>query len=137
MPQIRRATLADHEAIYAIWEEARLRTVDQQEWDTLIASPAAIVLVAEEEGAIEGAIVASFDGWRAYIYHVAVVPGSRRRGVAQQLFEAAHEHLTSVGTHLVYVMVELNNDSGQALLKSMDYHSEGDIAMVHELAPRE
>ena len=136
MAQIRRATLADHEHIYALWEEARLRTVDLREWDTLLASPAAIVLVAEEEGAVEGAIVASFDGWRAYIYHVAVIPASRRRGVAQQLFAAAHEHLESLGTHIVYVMVNAENDAGLALLRSMDYASEGDVAMMHELTPR-
>jgi ribosomal protein S18 acetylase RimI-like enzyme len=133
MAQVRRATLADHEHIYALWEEARLRTVDLREWDTLLASPAAIVLVAEEEGAVEGAIVASFDGWRAYIYHVAVVPGRRRRGVAQALFAEAHAHLAREGNRIVYVMVNEDNSGGLGLLGSLGYQSHGDVMMVNYL----
>lgn len=135
MANIRRATLDDHEAICALWEESRLPTVEQREWTTLIANQSSVVLVAEEEGAIEGAIVVSSDGWRAYVYHVAVIPGSRRRGLAKQLFEASHTFLTEQGTHLIYVLVQQDNDAGLALLRSMGYSSEGDIAMVHQLAP--
>ena len=134
MLDIRRAVLGDHERIAALWEESRLRTVDLAEWDTLITAPAAVVLVAEEEDALAGAIVASFDGWRAYIYHVAVIPGHRRRRVAQALFQAAHEYLAQHGERLVYVMVNAENEAGIALLRSMHYVSEGDIAMVHELS---
>ena len=47
--EFRRATLHDHERIQALWDESRLDTVDEHEWDTLITSPGAIVLVAEEE----------------------------------------------------------------------------------------
>lgn len=131
--EFRRATLQDHERIQALWDEARLETVDEHEWDTLIASPGAIVLVAEEEGALVGAIVATFDGWRAYIYHVAVVPGRRRRGVAKALFEEAHAHLALAGNRIVYVMVDDENEPGLALLNSIGYRLHGDIVMVNEL----
>lgn len=131
--EFRRATLHDHERIQALWDESRLDTVDEHEWDTLITSPGAIVLVAEEEGALVGAIVATFDGWRAYVYHVAVVPGRRRRGVAKSLFEEAQAHLAREGNRIVYVMVNDENEGGMALLHSLGYRQQGDIVMVNEI----
>jgi ribosomal protein S18 acetylase RimI-like enzyme len=131
--EFHRATLQDHERIQALWDESRLDTVDEHEWDTLITSPGAIVLVAEEEGALVGAIVATFDGWRAYIYHVAVVPGRRRRGVAKALFDEAHAHLAREGNRIVYVMVNDENEAGNALLNSLGYRAHGDIVMANEL----
>lgn len=131
--EFRRATLHDHERIQALWDESRLETVDEHEWDTLIASPGAIVLVAEEEGALVGAIVATFDGWRAYVYHVAVVPGRRRRGVAKALFAEAQAHLAREGNRIVYVMVHEENEGGMALLHSLGYRQQGDIVMVNEI----
>jgi ribosomal protein S18 acetylase RimI-like enzyme len=136
MAQVRRATLADHEHIYALWEEARLRTVDLREWDTLLASPAAIVLVAEEEGAVEGAIVASFDGWRAYIYHVAVSPRHRREGVGHDLMEEAEQYLVSAGARFVYVMVHEENTEGLALVGANGYLPDGDLVLTKPLASR-
>ncbi len=131
--EFRRATLRDHERIQALWNESRLETVDEDEWDTLITSPGAIALVAEEEGAMVGAIVATVDGWRAYVYHVAVVPARRRRGVAQGLFAEAHAHLARAGNRIIYVMVNEENDAGMALLRSLGYRTQGDIVMVHQL----
>ncbi|MCY4616691.1 MAG: GNAT family N-acetyltransferase [Chloroflexi bacterium] len=131
--EFRRATLHDHERIQALWDESRLDTVDEHEWDTLITSTGAIVLVAEEEGALVGAIVGTFDGWRAYVYHVAVVPGRRRRGVAKALFEEAQAHLAREGNRIVYVMVNEENEGGMALLHSLGYRQQGDIVMVNEI----
>ena len=131
--EFRRATLHDHERIQALWDESRLDTVDEHEWDTLITSPGAIVLVAEEEGALVGAIVATFDGWRAYVYHVAVVPGRRRRGVAKALFDEAHTHLAREGNRIIYVMVNDENEGGMSLLNSLGYREQGDIVMVTEI----
>ncbi len=131
--EFRRAKLQDHERIQALWDESRLETVDEEEWDTLIASPGAIVLVAEEEDALIGAIVATFDGWRAYVYHVAVVPARRHRGVAKALFEEAHSHLAREGNRIVYVMVNEENEGGLALLRSLGYGEHGDIVLSNQL----
>ena len=44
-------------------------------------------LVAVENQIIIGAILVGFDGRRAYIYHTAVHPSYRRRGIARKLVE--------------------------------------------------
>ena len=91
------------------------------------------MLVAEEEDALVGAIVATFDGWRAYIYHVAVVPGRRRRGIAKALFDEAHSHLARDGNRIAYVMVNEENDAGMTLLHSLGYSEQGDVVLSNQL----
>ncbi len=119
--EIRLATSADHETIAALWEESRLPTVDIEEWDSLIASPNAMILLAEHEGALSGAVVASFDGWRAYIYHIAVVPGRRRTGVAEALMREAEARLRDLGARGILTLVNKANAPGLALTRSLGF----------------
>lgn len=119
--EIRPATSADHETIAALWEESRLPPVDIEEWDSLIASPNAMILLGEHEGALSGAVVASFDGWRAYIYHIAVVPGRRRTGVAVALMQEAEARLRALGARGILTLVNEANAPGLALTRSLGY----------------
>ena len=119
--EIRLATSADHETIAALWEESRLPSVDLEEWDSLIASPNAMILLAEHEGALSGAVVASFDGWRAYIYHIAVVPGRRRGGVAVALMQEAEARLRALGARGILTLVNEANEPGLGLTRSLGY----------------
>lgn len=119
--QIRLATSDDHETIAALWEESRLPAVDIEEWDSLIASPNAMILLAEHEEALSGAVVASFDGWRAYIYHIAVVPGRRQTGVAAALMQEAEVRLRDLGARGILTLVHESNGPGLALTKSLGY----------------
>jgi ribosomal protein S18 acetylase RimI-like enzyme len=119
--QIRPATLDDHETIAALWEESRLPTVALEEWDSLIGSPNAMILLAEDEGALSGAVVASFDGWRAYIYHIAVVPGRRQTGVASTLMREAEERLQALGARGIFTMVHETNAAGLRLTGALGY----------------
>lgn len=119
--QIRLAKSADHETIAALWEESRLPTVDIEEWDSLIASPNAMILLAEHEEALSGAVVASFDGWRAYIYHIAVVPGRRQGGVAAALMREAEMRLRALGARGILTLVHETNAPGLALTASLGY----------------
>jgi ribosomal protein S18 acetylase RimI-like enzyme len=119
--QIRLATLDDHETIAALWEESRLPAVAIEEWDSLIVSPNAMILLAEDEGALSGAVVASFDGWRAYIYHIAVVPGRRQTGVAATLMREAERRLEELGARGIFTMVNETNEAGLRLTRSLGY----------------
>jgi ribosomal protein S18 acetylase RimI-like enzyme len=119
--QIRLATLDDHETIAALWEESRLPTVALEEWDSLIASPNAMVILVEDEGALAGAVVASFDGWRAYIYHIAVVPGRRHTGIASMLIHEAESRLQALGARGIFTMVHEENTAGLALTARAGY----------------
>ena len=130
MTDIRRAQSADHDALIDLWIDAGLGRASEEEWNALIAHPAAVVLVAADEGEVVGSAIASFDGWRAYIYHVAVAEDRRHGGVAKALMQEAEDHLFREGAASIYVMVHQDNTAGLALSGAMGYLPEGDLVLV-------
>jgi ribosomal protein S18 acetylase RimI-like enzyme len=99
----------------------------------VLTGNSATPLVAEDGGRIIGAAVASFDGWRAYIYHVAVAPEARRQGIARELMDASEERLRQRGARRVYALVNGDNTAGLALAAVSGYMPEGDVVMEKEL----
>jgi ribosomal protein S18 acetylase RimI-like enzyme len=87
---IRPANAADVETVLAIWRETNLErsiTDEPESLRTLLARDPAALLVAEADGRIVGTLIAAFDGWRATMYRLAVLPEYRRRGIAAALVQ--------------------------------------------------
>jgi ribosomal protein S18 acetylase RimI-like enzyme len=114
---IRRATADDAAALLALWERAHSTpsTTDNAAAVTrVIETPAARVFVAEEDGVIVGSIIATFDGWRANVYRMAVDPGHRRQGIALELAGRATEWFREVDARRVTALVEADRPEAQA-----------------------
>lgn len=133
MWQIRRAQDSDRDPVLRLWDTVGLGRTTDDEWSAITTGDRNTVLVAEENGAIVGAGVATYDGWRAYIYHVAVAPDQRQRGIARALMAEAEQHLVRQGARRVYALVNEDNTAGLALCAGSGYEPEGDIAFVKEL----
>ena len=133
MPQIRCAQRSDHDAAIQLWRDAGLGTMTEQEWNAVVASPTSILLVADKGDEIVGAAIGAFDGWRAYVYHVAVDPAHRRHGLAKSLMAEAEAQLANAGAQCVFAMVHGDNTDGLALATVMGYEPEGDVVLVKEL----
>ena len=133
MAEIRRASRGDREAVLRLWEEAGLGATDDQQWTSITEGQGTTLLVAEENGAVVGSAVAAFDGWRAYIYHVAVAPSHQGRGLAKLLMAHSESHLKALGAPRTYVLVSESNAAGFALSAAMGFEPEGDVALVKQI----
>jgi len=129
---IRKMAIDDYDKIYALWLSCRgmgLNDIDdsregiarylQRNPDTCFA--------AEEEGEILGAIMAGHDGRRGYIYHTAVHPDSRRRGIGRMLAEAALEALRECGISKVALVAFGRNEAGNAFWEKMGFSERTDL----------
>ncbi len=134
--EIRPADAAERDRIQAIWDEAGLGRTAPDEWDALMSGDTAVVLVAVDDQDIVGTAIAAFDGWRAYIYHVAVAGTHRRKGIGHQLMDAAEQYLLSTGARHVFVMVNDENTEALALVGATGYIPEGEIVLTKRLATR-
>ena len=134
MSRIRVAHPADHDPAMRIWSESGLAEMTAAEWRSTLQTPTSVLLVAEEAGALVGTAVAAFDGWRAYIYHVAVTPSHRGHGVGKALMGEAETWLARVGARRIFVTVHEENPGGLALATVMGYDLEGEVVAVKELA---
>lgn len=121
MAEIRLATLQDGTALLALWADAGLEPMRAAEYEALVSHETTTVLLAEEEAAIVGGATASFDGWHAQIYHVAVVEPLRHRGLAKELMGAAESALRELGARSIHVAVAHDNPGGLALSYAMGY----------------
>ena len=77
--------------------------------------------------------MAGFDGVRGWIYHLAVSPESRRRGVGTQLVRAAETGLSKLGCPKVNIQVRASNDEVIAFYKGLGFAVEERVSMGRRL----
>lgn len=75
----------------------------------LLAFDPDALVVAEQDGAVIGTVIAAFDGWRGGVYRLAVLPDQRGRGVARGLVDEAVERLRARGAVRLAAIVEADS----------------------------
>lgn len=109
---IRSAVPAEAEAVLRLWAAAGAEpshTDDVRSLRRLVEHDPSALLVAEEDGAIVGSVIAGFDGWRGSIYRLVVEPSRRRSGLGQRLLRSAESRLTAKGAvRLQAIVMETN-----------------------------
>jgi len=130
--QFRLFTIADYDALLALWQAAALDhrpsgrdSREAMARETLRAS--AHILLAELQGRVIGSVLASHDGRRGWINRLAVHPDFRHRGLARQLTTRAESWLKDQGLGILVCLIEEENHSSRALFQSMNYVEHGDI----------
>lgn len=129
---IRLMLQSDYKAVYALWLSCRgmgLNNLDDSEEGVarFLARNPATCFVAEENGGIVGAILTGSDGRRGYIYHTAVSPEHRRRGVARALVNAALKALRELGIHKAALVVFAANKDGNAFWEKLGFTERNDL----------
>ena len=119
--EVRPAEVAEQAKVQALWEACGLAAAAPDEWEALLGGDTSAVLLAVEGNELLGTAIASSDGWRAYIYHVAVHPARRAEGLGHWLMGRAEQYLLSAGARYVYVTVQQENTEGLALAASQGY----------------
>jgi len=106
---IRRAGAEDIARVLALWQEAGATpkpTDTPGDLARLLVSPQAVLLLAEADGRVVGAVIGGWDGWRGNIYRLAVAPELRRRGIAGALVGEADRALAALGARRITALVE-------------------------------
>jgi ribosomal protein S18 acetylase RimI-like enzyme len=128
--ELRAGGVADVDAVMALWAVAAEndgRPADRREMvEALVARDPEALLLALEDGALVGSLIAGWDGWRFHLYRLAVHPDHRRRGIGAALLDAAHERFVKLGATRVDAMVLDANDLGAAIWQSAGYTRQDD-----------
>lgn len=83
--------------------------------------------VAINDKEIVGVIICGHDGRRGYIYHTAVKPSERNRGIGKSLLKAAIEELEKDGINKVALVVFSKNELGNKFWESCGFTSREDL----------
>jgi ribosomal protein S18 acetylase RimI-like enzyme len=92
-----------------------------------------LLLVGVLDEALIGAVMAGFDGVRGWIYHLAVAPEVRRRGIATLLVRAAESGLRKLGCTKVNLQVRATNGEVVAFYRHLGYAIEERVSMGRRL----
>ncbi|MFJ8013595.1 GNAT family N-acetyltransferase [Streptomyces sp. NPDC096339] len=125
--RIRTAVPADAENVLAFWKEAAEGTSITDDLDgvtRLVTRDPEALILAESDGLLVGSVIAGWDGWRASLYRLAVLPSHRRRGIAGTLLEAAERRFTAVGGRRGDAMVLEANTRAHLVWAAAGYHRE-------------
>ncbi len=126
-PLLREFTMADYEAVDRLWRGAGLwmRPSDAVEQVALkLTRDPDLFLVACAGEVVVGVAMGGWDGRRAYIYHLAVDPPWRRRGVADRLMDELEERFRAKGALKAKLQITAGNDASVAFFAARGYRPE-------------
>jgi ribosomal protein S18 acetylase RimI-like enzyme len=137
-PVIRPIADADVGAVQALWTAV---FPDTRTWN----QPAAylprkramgddLLLIAERDGGVAGAVALGWDGVRGWIYHLAVEPAARRLGVGSALMRAAEAELQARGCPKINLQIMPHNQDVVRFYARLGYVEEPRISMGKALA---
>lgn len=130
--------LADYDAAFSLWQGAEGIEIcegdSREEISAYLERNPRLSRVAEIDGTAVGVALCGHDGRRGWIYHLAVAPACRRRGVAKLLVNECIAALRAIGIRRAIILVAGDNPQGhQFWLRNGWEDIEGAIAMSHDI----
>ena len=118
-------------AVLGLWQQARSphATTPERLEDVqrLLTQAPGSVLVAEMDGVVVGALIATWDGWRGNMYRLAVRNEDRRRGVGSALVRTGEQYLRLQGASRVTALVAYEDEVAAAFWESAGYLQDREI----------
>ncbi|MFH8837883.1 GNAT family N-acetyltransferase [Streptomyces sp. NPDC017868] len=123
--KIRAAVTDEAEAVLAFWQESAEGTSISDDvrgvTRLLERDPEALLLATLPDGRIVGSVIAGWDGWRASLYRLAVLPSHRRQGISTALLRAAEDRFAALGGRRADAMVLVANETAHAAWGAAGY----------------
>lgn len=123
----------DYSQVYALWLSCKgigLNNADDSQDGInkfLLRNPDTC-FVAEENSEIAGAIMAGNDGRRGYIYHTAVSPIYRRKGIGTALVRETLNALSKLGISKTALVVFDRNEDGNSFWEKQGFTVREDLS---------
>ena len=88
-----------------------------------------LFLVGELNGKVVATVLGGYDGFRGWIYHLAVAPTCQRTGLASVIMETIQNKLKSMGCIKINIQVRAGNSDIVNFYKSLGYKIEDHISL--------
>lgn len=124
MTGIREFREQDYDAVLRVWRAAGLTIKPSDslpELRKLVERNPGTFLVAEEEGTVVGTVIGAWDGRRAWVYHLAVLPSARGRGMGRMLMEEVERRIRAVGATKLNLLIEPDNAGVADFYRKLGY----------------
>ena len=123
-------TMDDFPVLHVLWQrgDLGLRPSDGPETTLLkLQRDPELFLVARDAGGrVVGTVMGGWDGRRAYVYHLAMLPERRRQGIADALMDALEERFRRLGALKAKTQILMDNEASRAFFSRRGYLREDD-----------
>ena len=118
-------TMDDYPVVHVLWQRGDLwmRPSDGPDATLLkLTRDAGLFLVARDAGGRPiGTVMGGWDGRRAYVYHLTVLPERRRQGIADALMDELEERFRRLGALKAKTQILTDNESSRAFFSRRGY----------------
>ncbi len=121
---IQEYTVKDYEGVIRLWISCGLIKNDSQATREEISAflSRGIFLVSKGDAdRVIGSVMGGWDGWRGWIYKLAVAGEERRKGIATRLLTEIAGRLHASGATIIRAYVENQNGASLSLFRKMGY----------------
>ena len=113
--RIRAYQPADAQALVDLWQQVLPHAAPHNDphlsLENKLKAADGLLLVAELEGQLVGAVMGGYDGHRGWLYSLAVLPHARRQGVGTALCRSMEQLLRDCGCLKVNLQVRSANSA--------------------------
>jgi ribosomal protein S18 acetylase RimI-like enzyme len=121
---VRRFAAADEAGVIALWSDVFADDPPHNEPRAMLARKVAhddLIFVAHDGERVVGTVLGGYDGVRGWIYHLAVTPSERRRGIATMLVHEVEQALVALGCIKINLQVRATNLAVVAFYEKLGY----------------
>lgn len=133
-PRIRPLRISDYREIHSLWERTEgigLNESDSREAiGRYLRRNPGFSLVATSGGRVIATVLCGHDGRRGALFHLAVAPRWRRRGLGGRLVTSCLDKLRADGILKCNLFVFAENAAGRAFWKKLGWTFRGDLRLA-------
>jgi len=136
MVEIRPFERGDAEAVVALWDACDLIRPwndPRKDIERKLRVGAELFLVAVEDGAVIGSVMAGYEGHRGWINYLAVDPAHRRHGLGTRLMTEAERLLEAAGCPKVSLQIRSENADVIAFYRALGYTADDVVSFGKRL----
>ena len=136
--QTRELLISDYAEAVALWEQVEGVEVAEGDLEHEIAAylerNPGLSRVACDGHRIVGAVLCGHDGRRGWIYHLAVAPSHRSRGLGKRLVDECLVALRGEGIRRAIILVAADNGAGRQFWRDNGWEELPEaVAMAHDV----
>jgi ribosomal protein S18 acetylase RimI-like enzyme len=90
-------------------------------------------LVARDGPRLVGAVLCGHDGRRGFLYHLAVIPEYRGRGVGRRIVETCLAALSALGILKCNIFLYVDNEAGHRFWDRCGWSVRGDLRIMQRV----
>ena len=132
--KIREYSSEDYEQVVSLWLECKLierkSSATHEQLSAFSSRNRGLFLVCESNAKVIGSVMGAWDGWRGWIYKLAVSEAFRRSGVGAKLVCEVTQRLRQAGAGIVRAYVEKQNNASLALFAGRGFERMDDFVLV-------